>query len=95
MKKILLGSLILMLAIGFSAFSTTGIKQVRDSNYSPEWFELIPNGDPNEPNDYEPVEDRPCDGNSLNVCGVFVIEDAMNPGHPDLSASPAYVYKDL
>ena len=86
---------VMLFAIGFSAFRVESETNTKDVQLTEEWFELIPQGNPNDANDYMPVAGQPCDGNSSNICGVFVIEDTQNPGHPDLTASPVYVYKDL
>lgn len=94
MKKYFIGSFILLLLIGFSAFSPVDTQQKPEAATTAEWFELIENGNPLNANDYVPVMTQPCDGSSSDVCGVEAIEDPGNPGHPDLSTATQYVYKD-
>jgi hypothetical protein len=90
MKRNLLSITAVVLALVFSAFTTTA--NVTAKPQSSQWFILASGGNFQNPNDYSPTSSQPCNS-SGNVCGVLAEEDPNNPGHPILDASAQYVRK--
>lgn len=92
MHKFLMAAIISVAAIAGMAFSgESNTTQKQNAQY---WYELIPNGDPDNYLDYQRVSSQPCNGSSSNVCGVFA--EQYSPSdieHPDLLQVTTTVFK--
>jgi hypothetical protein len=92
MRKILMAAMIMVAAVTGMAFSDeSNNTQKSNAQY---WYELIPNGDPDNYLDYQRVSSQPCSGSSSNVCGVFA--EQYSPSdieHPNLDIVTTTVFK--
>lgn len=93
MKKYLSGALAITLALVLSSF--TSQSSGKKGAFYEEWYFLLLNGDPADPNDYRPIEDQPCDGTSIRICGVWATEDPANTDRPDLRKYHQFIHHDF